>query len=400
LTLATSICRTLYDAGFTAYFAGGWVRDHLLGVDCDDIDIATSAPPDTICSLFEKTISVGAQFGVIVVILEGHQFEVSTFRKDHPYHDGRHPDGVDFSTPQKDAQRRDFTINGLFFDPMTETIFDYVEGRQDLKAKIIRTIGDANLRFSEDRLRMIRAVRFSLSLNFEIEQATKEAILANSGTLLPAVSMERIWQEFNKMVVTSRFKEGLLTLHALGLLPTIFPELKNETEESLTKRVEPFAYFPLKTPTICYLLQLFPKYSLEQTISLCRYLKTSAKEIKLCTFFYEAHLLFLKKEATDYDWAHFYAHPDSALFLQIYAANQAPNERTELLDTHLNKEEKLSKHIARIQTKKPLVASSDLKKAGVQEGKRMGELLVEAEKLAINNNLHTKQQVLNLLIVV
>jgi poly(A) polymerase len=149
-SVATEICKTLLDHGYIAYFAGGWVRDLLLGRQTDEIDIATSAPPYIIQELFPKTIPVGIAFGVVIVVKEGINFEVTTFRKDHIYIDGRHPTGIDFSTPKKDAERRDFTINGMFYDPLTQTIYDYIGGQEDLKNGIIRAIGNAHERFLED----------------------------------------------------------------------------------------------------------------------------------------------------------------------------------------------------------------------------------------------------------
>ncbi len=163
------------------------MRDLLLHKSSHEIDIATSAPPHIIQHLFPRTVAVGIQFGVIVVVLEGINFEVTTFRKDHPYQDGRHPEGVDYSTPEKDAERRDFTINGMFYDPLTEIIYDFVGGKEDLKRKVIRAIGNPHARFAEDRLRMIRAVRFAARLGFEIESETAKAIEEHAHHLFPAV---------------------------------------------------------------------------------------------------------------------------------------------------------------------------------------------------------------------
>ena len=166
---ATEIVRILQDKGFTAYFAGGCVRDSIRGQTPLDYDIATSAHPDQVEQVFEKTRAVGSHFGVILVFKGAYAFEVATFRNEGSYSDGRHPDSVEFSSPQEDAMRRDFTINGLFENPITGEIIDYVEGKKDITQKVIRAIGEPHKRFSEDHLRLLRAVRFSARLDYQID---------------------------------------------------------------------------------------------------------------------------------------------------------------------------------------------------------------------------------------
>ncbi|NGX60790.1 MAG: CCA-adding enzyme [Chlamydiae bacterium] len=396
MKLAKQICERLFEAGYTAYFAGGWVRDRLLGRESDEIDIATSAPPEVIQDLFPKTLAVGAQFGVIVVVLERHSFEVTTFRKDHPYFDGRHPEGVDYSTPEKDAERRDFTINGMFFDPLTESFYDYVEGKEDLKKGIIRAIGDPEKRFAEDRLRMIRAVRFAARFDFTIEKETENAIERHASTLLPAVSVERIWQEWGKMSAYSHFNKAIRTLHRLGLLPTIFPSLKEVTVEEIENRTRAFPYFPLETPPIVYLLELFPDHSLENILSLCDFLKTSGEEKKLATFFKQGEKL-IEHTPERHLVAHFYAHKEVDLFLNIQGAKRQPPERSLFLEEHMEQKKMLRKAIERIQKGTPLLTSSHLKEAGITPGPLMGKLLKEAEKIAIEHNLNDPQILLETL---
>ena len=164
--VARAIAGRLRAAGYTAYLAGGCVRDHLLSREPKDFDVATDAPANIVQQLFPKTVPVGVQFGVVIVVLEGESVEVATFRSDAPYIDGRHPSSVRFSTPAEDARRRDFTINGMFIDPTTDAVIDYVGGQADLRAGIIRAIGDPAARFGEDRLRLLRAVRFAAQLGF------------------------------------------------------------------------------------------------------------------------------------------------------------------------------------------------------------------------------------------
>jgi poly(A) polymerase len=391
--LAKDICKTLFDEGYTAYFAGGWVRDLLMGKETDEIDIATSAPPVVIQSLFPKTFPVGIAFGVIIVVVDGINFEVTTFRKDHAYCDGRHPEGVDFSTPKNDAQRRDFTINGMFYDPLSETVYDYVHGQEDLKKKIIRAIGNPAERFAEDRLRMVRSVRFAARLGFHISEETEAAIRAYAPSLFPSVSMERIWQELCKMAAHPHFDQALLMLHTYGLLQVIFPHLPLSKKE-LESRVAAFPYFPLKAPAIVYILELFTNLALEQKLALGVYLKTSLQERKIVEFFTAAHTFFKQLTIESVDWAHFYAHPLSELFLEVEAAKILPPQRAYFVSEHEKRQKSLEKHIARIKKKAPLVTSKHLHELGIAPGKQMGTLLKMAERIAINEDLHEPESVL------
>ena len=166
---AIGIVKRLRASGFSALFAGGCVRDMLMGSVPEDYDIATDAHPDDIIKIFKRTVPVGIHYGVVLVIENGFEFEVATFRSDGTYSDGRHPDTVTFCDARGDALRRDFTINGMFYDPVDDKHFDYVGGREDMQARLIRAIGDPSERFNEDRLRMIRAVRFACRFNYNIE---------------------------------------------------------------------------------------------------------------------------------------------------------------------------------------------------------------------------------------
>jgi poly(A) polymerase len=192
--------RRLRDAGHVAYFAGGCVRDQLLGLEPKDYDVATDATPDRVRQLFSNTQAVGAAFGVILVRHRKSQIEVATFRTDGKYLDGRRPEGVTFATAEEDAKRRDFTINGMFFDPIEERVIDYVGGQEDLKAELIRAIGDPEARFAEDHLRLLRAVRFAVRLSFRVEPRTADAIRHHAPHLV-RVSPERIADELRRMLV-------------------------------------------------------------------------------------------------------------------------------------------------------------------------------------------------------
>jgi poly(A) polymerase len=224
-TTALQIARRLREAGFSAFWVGGCVRDLLLGRDPTDYDIATSARPDEIEALFPKTIPVGRKFGVVVVVEAKRQFQVATFRADADYTDGRHPGRVSFADAQADARRRDFTVNGLFYDPVAGQVHDWVGGEADLEARVVRTIGDPRERFAEDHLRLLRAVRFAAQLEFEIEPLTLQAVQALA-PCIRRISPERIREELCKLFRPPHAARGLDLLHTSGLLEEILPELQ------------------------------------------------------------------------------------------------------------------------------------------------------------------------------
>jgi poly(A) polymerase len=199
---AETIVRTLQDAGHVAYFAGGCVRDMLRNVDPNDYDVATDAPPTRVAQLFRHTRQVGEAFGVMLVHLERCDIEVATFRTEWGYTDGRRPDRIEFSDAEHDARRRDFTINGLFYDPIADTVHDFVNGRADLDRRVIRAIGDPDERFNEDYLRMLRAVRFAARLDFTVDPATQQAIAVHAAKLA-GISRERIGMEVQLMLTDS-----------------------------------------------------------------------------------------------------------------------------------------------------------------------------------------------------
>ncbi len=229
-----SIVRTLRDAGYQAYLVGGCVRDLLLGREPADYDVATDATPDEVIRIFPETYAVGAQFGVVLVPLpkdsanqdENDTVEVATFRSDIGYSDGRHPDQVRYSkNPREDVERRDFTINGLLLDPIKNEVLDFVGGQKDLKAGIIRTIGEPERRFAEDKLRMLRAVRFSARFNYTIEPGTFAAI-HQLASQIHQVSRERVRDELTKMLTEGQARNAFLRLDQSGLLHQVLPEIE------------------------------------------------------------------------------------------------------------------------------------------------------------------------------
>jgi len=231
---AVQVVRELQQAGFTALWAGGCVRDWLLGRPPADYDVATDARPEQVRKVFgrRRTVPVGASFGVMIVTAPRSEdnVEVATFRSEGPYLDGRRPESVHFCTPEEDAKRRDFTINGMFYDPLQDQVLDFVGGREDLKRKVVRAIGVPHNRFTEDKLRMLRAVRISATLDFELESTTADAI-AQMASEITVVSAERIAQELSRMLLCPRRARALESLRTLKLLEETLPELAPVLEE-------------------------------------------------------------------------------------------------------------------------------------------------------------------------
>lgn len=228
---AISVVRQLQKAGFETYFAGGSVRDQLLGLESKDIDIATSATPEQVQKLFSRVTDLqGACFGVVRVLVDEYTFEVATFRRDGPYQDGRRPEYVEYTSAEEDARRRDFTINGLFYDPIADKLIDFVGGQADLEARLIRAIGDPVARFSEDKLRLLRAVRFAANLPrkdrkpFIIETNTWAA-MCQLAPEIACVAVERVRDELDKIWAGARPEHGLDLLDQSGLLKVVLPDI-------------------------------------------------------------------------------------------------------------------------------------------------------------------------------
>ena len=397
---ARQIVNRLTIEGYVAYYAGGWVRDFVMQHPSSDIDIATNATPEVILDLFPRTILVGLAFGVVIVVIEGHQFEVSTFRKDINYEGGRRPTSIEFCDAE-DAIRRDFTINGMFYDPIEERLIDYVGGAEDIKKEVIRTIGEAQERFSEDRLRMIRAVRFASRFGFKIDSETQQGIIENADTLFPAVAMERVWQEFNKMASFQKFDQALIELHRFGLLQVIFPQLQSVHLRDIKQETAHFVHFSKNTPTILFLMELFPHAPLDEQLEIGRALRISNQDIKLIECIYKMRKMIENErkgeEADLFDWAHLYTHPQSPICLEVIASRLDEGARKALLEIHAKRRESLRPHMDRIQNKKTIVAADTLKSIGFSQGKELGDLLKEAEKIAIRKNLQEEEEVLRVL---
>ncbi len=390
---AKKVVQKIVHSGYTAYFAGGYVRDRLLNHPSDDIDIATNAPIEAIIKIFPKTIPVGVNYGIVIVVMEGAHFEVASFRKETGYKDGRRPDHIESATAEEDAQRRDFTINGMFFDPLSEKVFDYVGGKEDLQKKVIRAIGDPNERFLEDRLRMIRAVRYAARFHFTIDPLTIDAIIAHAENLFPAVAIERIVQEFKKMSLFANFPLALVTLHKYQLLDQIFPQLHSLTDQELTDRLKHLAHFPKETPLIVKLLEMFGPISLNEKMQICEYLKLSKEERRFVEEL-DDWLNFSIKRA-DYQLVELYAKPNATICFTIATIHaKDPLFRS----FHEEKIALLQEAIERRKAGRTIVTSAHLKGQGIEPGVRMGELLTQAERLAIQERLNTPEAILKRLL--
>lgn len=258
-SFAVNVVQRLRDSGFEALWAGGCVRDQLLNKPAKDFDVATTARPEQVIELFgeRRTVPVGASFGVVMVLgpsKASGQIEVATFRSDGAYMDGRRPVGVRYCGAQEDALRRDFTINGMFYDPIAEQLIDYVGGQADIRAKVIRAIGNARDRFTEDKLRMLRAIRFAATLSFEIESDTFSAIQLLHQEIVQ-VSVERIAQEFRRMLADASRVRSTRLLRESGLLTKILPEASTSPTQ-LDHSLEVMSHLrePFHEPSLAALL--------------------------------------------------------------------------------------------------------------------------------------------------
>lgn len=386
---ALSIASTLKNAGHLTYFVGGWVRDYVLKEPSNDIDIGTTASPDQVVALFEKTIPVGISFGVVIVVIDGHQFEVASFRQEAAYEDGRRPTSITLSTPKHDAKRRDFTINGLFFDPIEQQIIDYVDGRHDLKAGIVRAIGKAEDRFLEDRLRMIRAIRYTARFDFKLEESTKKAIKKHASELFPSVSIERVAAELSKMKEHSGFDKALLLMHEVGLLASVFPSTKTLSKKDLEKRVSIFKRYPKETPLPLYLFHLLDINDEQAMIALVKRFKLPNKMVQLASFYHRSHKLLKApiSKADDATWAGLYASEWFSICMQTTAAHTTEEKAHLLNQIHQEKQVALRTAIERAKNHTTLITAHDLTKEGISPSPLMGQLLKEGEVLAINHGI-------------
>ena len=280
---AIEVIRRLRERGFTALLAGGCVRDRLLGRTPSDFDVATNAVPQEVTKLFRRTLTVGAQFGVVMVLLGDKQVEVATFRTEGGYQDGRRPSQVAFCDAREDAARRDFTVNGMFYDPIEEKLYDFVGGQADIEAKVLRTIGSPEQRFSEDYLRMLRAVRFAVKLDFTIEPTTWRAICAFADKVA-AISAERIAAELEEILTHPNRRRGAELLAESGLCRAIFPAFD---DAAVRKGAAVLGYLPHSVDAASALAAFWAEVSTEKALGFCRRLKLSNTQTKHIRFLLE-----------------------------------------------------------------------------------------------------------------
>ncbi len=382
------VLNRLRKASFDALLAGGCVRDMLLGTRSTDYDIATSATPYEVKKLFGHVLLIGAQFGVAMVIHKGRTIEVASFRSDGSYTDGRRPDAIRSATPKEDAERRDFTINGMFYDPLAQEVIDYVGGRKDIERQIVRTIGSPDRRFSEDYLRLIRAVRFSVRLGFRIAPTTATAIKKHASKI-EAISGERICDELSKMLSVASGAEALQQLDKLNLARVILPELFAEDGlwARAVQRVASVARPQAAELMFGALLAELPAGTIRKIMRRWG----AANELRDQLVFYSTHLCDWQLAA---DW-------ELCRFKRLMASPHFPNLRA------LWRSEELSKTARRTQARritaraagiakshvapKPFIAGEDLKRLGLAEGPPLGRLLRVLYDMQLNEELTSRR---------
>jgi poly(A) polymerase len=421
---ATDLVRRLQAAGFEAYWVGGCVRDLLLGREPEDYDVATSAKPEEIEALFPHTVPVGKQFGVMLIIEAGQQFQAATFRAESNYTDGRHPANVTFSSAQADALRRDFTVNGLFYDPILARVYDWVEGAADLRARILRTIGTPDDRFAEDHLRLLRTVRLAAQLSFEIEPETFSALERRASDILK-VSAERIRDELIKLFRAPHAARGLDLLRQSGLLEHVLPEIKATVECEQSPEYHPegsvfnhllrmFEHLPAnashslpwavllhdvgKPATFSRNLQTggihfygHEKVGAEMAEEILRRLKFPRRQIDEIVKCVLCHMQF--KDVPQMRKAtvrRMIMRPTFLLELELHRLDCVGSHgRLDVYDFLIKEMEELARQP---QIQPPLITGSDLSALGMKPGPEMGALLAEIRDKQLQDELTTPEE--------
>ena len=386
---AIKIIKRLRRNGFQALLAGGCVRDMLLGQRAKDYDVATNAQPKEVIGLFRRTLKVGAKFGVIIVLVGDRQVEVATFRTEADYADGRHPDAVKFANAAEDAGRRDFTINGIFYDPLQKEVIDYVDGQADLRAKIVRTIGRPTERFSEDYLRMLRAVRFSTQLDYEIEPLTWSAIYNNAGNITK-ISGERIAIELEGILINPNRSVGTKMLFESGLVDAIFPGLSFEQRKLA---IEVLAQLRKQVDFALALTGLFIGCNTEFAIEKIRVLKLSRSQTKHIKFLLANRGKLLNEQMSLAGLKKILAEP---YFRDLYELQRAiqkakGNDRKNIAPL-INLRKRI-KALGGVELQpKPLLNGHDLMRLGAVSGPMLGQLTEELYIAQLEGKLQTSQQ--------
>lgn len=392
---AIQIVERLREKGFCALLAGGCVRDMLLGRRPKDYDVATDARPEDVMALFDRTLKVGAQFGVVIVLARRAQVEVATFRSEAGYQDGRHPDRVAFTDAASDAARRDFTINGMFYDPIDEKVIDYVGGQADLGRRIVRTIGDPDERFSEDYLRMLRAIRFSTQLDFAIEPETFAAVGRNARHIA-RISGERIATELEAMLVHPNRAAGASMLLASGLAERIFPGLpvdrRDESCLAPTGAVHTLQRLRKRVDFALALAAFFGGCPAEAALDMCHVLKLSRSQTRHLRFLLTHRGRLLDCEMALSSLKKLLAQPYYRDLYELERATQkAAGNKAALAALAKLHRRVLSLHGVDVSPE-PLLDGHDLIRLGARPGPQVGQLAEELYIAQLEDCLHTRGQ--------
>ena len=424
---ATKVISKLQQSGYLAYFAGGCVRDLLRDQVPTDYDIATNALPEQVTSLFRKTRSVGAHFGVIIVISGEFAFEVATFRNDGSYGDGRRPESVEFTSPEEDVLRRDFTINGIFYDPIEGSTIDYVNGQDDIESGTVRAIGDPESRFREDHLRLLRAVRFAARFDYQIEENTWTAICSHAEEI-KNISEERIRDELSKILTDPNRVRGFDLLVESGLMEAMIPEILDLKGCEQPPQFHPEGDVFVHTRLMLTLLKDDPSLSLVLSILLHDIGKPS-------TYSYDEESDRIRFNGHDKIGAEM----ASDILKRLKFPNKVIEEVTEMVANHMTfkdvqkmREAKLKRFMARptfedetelhrvdclgswggldnydfLNQKRtefdnepiippPLLTGNDLIEIGWEPGPKLGEVLTKVQDMQLEKNLNSKEEALD-----
>ena len=390
---ALDVINVLHENGYQAMFAGGCVRDELLGREPKDYDVATDALPSDVCKLFRRTIEVGAQFGVIVVMIKDDPIEVATFRTESGYIDGRRPDKVEFSNAKEDASRRDFTVNGMFYDPIKGEVIDYVGGQEDLGRKVLRTIGEPDERFGEDYLRMLRAVRFGAQLGFEIEDETWGAVIKNAPKI-EDISGERVSMELMGMLTILNRRVGLRLLLESGLCGYIFSGVDGDVFENGEK-----VFGQIEGERISYTLALAAVFAFAETkqaMGAMDVLKLSRNQIRSVEWLLsrrdvlldmDMELADLKMLAVNEDYGDLFK-----LQMGIQQASGFGVEALEFFAVRLKKLDGVDLKPA------VLLNGNELIELGVRPGPDVGKAMSCVYRAQLNEKIHTKEEAAELVL--
>ncbi len=424
LTTASEIVARLRRHGHEAYLAGGCVRDLLLGRPPADYDVATAAAPEEVRALFPRTSAVGAAFGVIRVAADDGEYEVATFRTEGPYLDGRHPSSVRYASAREDALRRDFTVNGLFLDPETSEVLDFVGGRADLAGRMIRTIGDPAARFAEDHLRMLRAVRQAAELGFEIAAETLD-VLRQRRAGLAGVSAERVREELVRIVTGPDPGRGLALLRDTGLLEVVLPEVAAEVGVPQPEQFHPegdvfehtrLALGQLRAPSVTLAMATLlhdvgkpETFARRDRIRFHRHeevgaaiarrvmerLRFSRREVDRVAALVDRHMIFKDlPQMREARRRRLFADDAFPELLELYRADCAASHRD--LSTYEWVRQRLAALAAEPPGPPRLITGDDLLALGLAPGPRVGEILHAVEDARLEGRVQTREEALAL----